>query len=126
MGSMGFEQDIDAQLITERSLQIIAQAMLDIGNHIIAHFGWGKPDSYKEIITILSQHDIIPREYQQALEGLAGLRNILVHDYLSINPEILFKDMNSGIIAIDAFIRGIEKRFNSVNTNKEGKRTHQK
>ena len=123
MSLIEFEQDIDAQLITERSLQIVAQAMLDIGNHIIAHFGWGKPDSYKEIIIILSQHDVIPREYQLALEGLAGLRNILVHDYLSINPEILFKDMNSGIIAIDAFIRGIEKRFSSVDANKEGKRT---
>jgi len=106
-----FEQDLDSQLITERSLQIIAQSMLDIGNHLIAHHGWGKPESYRQVMTILVQQNIIPQKYKTELEGLASLRNILVHDYLAIDPKILYQDLRRGMEAIKIFIMKIETKF---------------
>ncbi|MFX1511544.1 MAG: DUF86 domain-containing protein [Promethearchaeota archaeon] len=106
-----YEKDIRQQLITERSLQITAQAILDIRNHIIAHFSWGKPESYHEIISTLVTNKIVSEEYKSQLEGLTGLRNILVHGYLTINPNILYKDVVNGIKAIKAFIYEIEKKF---------------
>ncbi len=106
-----FIDDFDSQMIAERSLQIMAQAMLDIGNHIVAHHGWGKPETYRQIITILYQNGILTEEYLKELEGLAGLRNILVHDYLSIDPNIIYQDLVNGIEAIQYFIKEIEKKF---------------
>lgn len=106
-----YEKDIRQQLITERSLQITTQAILDIGNHIIAHFGWGKPESYREIISTMVTNKIVSEEYKSQLEGLAGLRNILVNGYLTINPNILYKDVVNGIKVIEAFIYEIEKKF---------------
>ena len=72
-----FENDEDMQLIIERSVQVIAQAILDIGNHIIAHFGWEKPGTYKSVISLLVKKSIISNEHKSHLEGLAGLRNLL-------------------------------------------------
>ena len=117
MTSSDFEQDEDSQLITERGLQVIAQAILDIGNHLIAHHGWGKPESYRQVITILAQKKIIPQKYQVELEGLASLRNILVHDYLAIDPNILFQDLQSGLEAIEVFIREVELKFGELQTD---------
>ncbi len=118
-----YEKDMRQQLITERSLQITAQAILDIGNHIIAHFGWGKPESYREIISILIANEIVSEEHKSQLEGLAGLRNILVHGYLAINPNILYEDVVNGIKTIEEFICEIEKRFSpkfDKTSNSEG------
>jgi len=106
-----FEKDYDKQLIAERSLQIVAQAILDIGNHIIAHHGWGKPESYRQIITLLYQNNALSEGYQKELEGLASLRNILVHDYLSLKPDILYKDISNGITAIEFFIKEIITKY---------------
>ncbi len=106
-----FGKDYDKQLIAERSLQIIAQAILDIGNHIIAHHGWGKPESYRQIITLLYQNKALSEGYQNELEGLASLRNILVHDYLSLKPDILYKDISNGISAIEFFIKEIITKY---------------
>jgi uncharacterized protein YutE (UPF0331/DUF86 family) len=104
MSKTDFEDDYDSQLISERALQIIAQAILDIGNHLIAHHGWGKPESYREVITILVKRNIIHKQHQSELEGLAGLRNILVHDYLTIKPNLIFDDIRNGIEAIEYFL----------------------
>ena len=117
MNSSEFEQDLDSQLITERGLQVIAQAILDIGNHLIAHHGWGKPESYRQVITILAQNKIIPQKYQTELEGLASLRNILVHDYLAIDPNLLYQDLQSGLGAIEVFIREVEQKFGKTIDN---------
>jgi len=111
MSKIDFEADYDSQLISERALQIIAQAILDIGNHLIAHHGWGKPESYREVITILVKRNIVNKKYQSELEGLAGLRNILVHDYLTIKPNIIFDDIRNGIEAIEHFLEVMINRY---------------
>lgn len=119
MDEKEFENDFDKQLIAERSLQIIAQAILDIGNHIIAHHGWGKPESYRQIISLLYQNKALSDNYQKELEGLASLRNILVHDYISLKPDILYKDISNGIAAIEFFIKEIMKNYGSNNYNEK-------
>ena len=70
----------------ERGLQLGAEAVLDIGNHILsAHFGTSARD-YEDIITRLGDVGVLPTELRDQLRGLGGFRNILVHGYLSLDP----------------------------------------
>jgi uncharacterized protein YutE (UPF0331/DUF86 family) len=70
----------------ERGLQLGAEAMLDIGNHILsAHFGITAKD-YEDIVTQLAARGVVDDALRENLKGLGGFRNVLVHGYLRIDP----------------------------------------
>ncbi|MFI5398120.1 MAG: DUF86 domain-containing protein [Candidatus Binatia bacterium] len=71
----------------ERGLQLGAEIIFDVGNHILsAHFGVA-PRDYEDIIAQLAAHGVISELLRNRLKGLGGFRNILVHDYLRIDPD---------------------------------------
>lgn len=71
----------------ERGLQLGAEILFDVGSHIlVAEYGFS-PQEYKEILSRLADQKVIGRKLADRLEGLAGFRNILVHDYLELDPE---------------------------------------
>jgi uncharacterized protein YutE (UPF0331/DUF86 family) len=73
--------------VAERGLQLAAEVVLDIGNHILsAHFGVTAKD-YEDIITQLAAHGVIDDHVRARLKGLGGFRNVLVHGYLRVDPE---------------------------------------
>jgi uncharacterized protein YutE (UPF0331/DUF86 family) len=71
----------------ERDLQVAAEIVFDIGNHVLtAHFGASATD-YEDIIARLESHGVIDHPLRERLRGLVGFRNILVHGYLSVDPD---------------------------------------
>jgi uncharacterized protein YutE (UPF0331/DUF86 family) len=71
----------------ERGLQLGAEIIFDVGNHILsAHFGVSAKD-YEDIIGQLGAHGVIDSPLRDRLKGLGGFRNILVHGYLRIDPD---------------------------------------
>ncbi|MBI1818212.1 MAG: DUF86 domain-containing protein [Deltaproteobacteria bacterium] len=61
-------------------LQLGAEIIFDIGNHILsAYFGTSAQD-YEDILPQLATRGVIPEALHQRLKGLGGFRNILVHD----------------------------------------------
>lgn len=71
----------------ERGLQLGAETIFDIGNHILsAHFAV-TPKDYEDIITQLAAQGVIDESLRNRLKGLGGFRNVLVHDYLRIDPD---------------------------------------
>ncbi len=81
----------DSYAIAEHHLRRALESVFDIGRHIIAKKGLGKPANYSQIIEILAQQDIIPQEFSQNIRGMAGYRNRLVHEYAKISPEEIHK-----------------------------------
>lgn len=55
-----FKEDPLIHGSAERYLQLAIEALLDIGNHIIADRGLRKPDTYQEIFLILGEAKILP------------------------------------------------------------------
>lgn len=81
--------DVDVQAIAERHLQVAAQCLLDIGNHILAEESLGTPDDAAGILDLLSRAGAVPAELHQRVRGLAGFRNVLVHDYLAVDQRFV-------------------------------------
>jgi uncharacterized protein YutE (UPF0331/DUF86 family) len=70
----------------ERGLQLGAEIVLDLGNHILsAHFGVSAQD-YEDLIAQLGARGVIGPELRGRLKGLGGFRNVLVHGYLRVDP----------------------------------------
>src|SRR2546427_12684636 len=77
----------------ERGLQLGAEIILDVGNHILsAHFGVSAQD-YEDIISQLGARGVLEPELRARLKGLGGFRNVLVHGYLRLGPARVRPDL---------------------------------
>lgn len=71
----------------ERGLQLGAETIFDIGNHILsAHFGASAHD-YEDIIVQLGARGVIGDDLRLRLKGLGGFRNVIVHGYLRVDHD---------------------------------------
>jgi len=89
-GTAAYDNDDLLQSAAERALQIASQCVLDIGNHIIAEMSLPLPHDNDEIIDTLATGRIISKGLADRLSGLGGFRNILVHDYLSLDQDRIY------------------------------------
>jgi len=71
----------------ERLVQVVIQALLDLGLMAISVLGGRRPSSYSEIGVVLYELRILDEEYAQLLKAMAGLRNILVHMYSGVDRD---------------------------------------
>ncbi len=88
--------------ISEHHLRRSLEALFDIGRHIIAKKGLGKPENYQHILEILGQQQIIAPEFSRDIRGMAGYRNRMVHGYARITPEEIYEIINT---KLDHFAR---------------------
>lgn len=98
----------DIQDITERNLQIAAQCCIDIGNHIISVKRTSFPESYSDIFVKLHDIGVIDKKTSQKMSKIAGFRNILVHDYLKVNYEIVYDNLQDLEVFFD-FVRQVNQ-----------------
>ena len=106
-GRAAFVADEDLYLKAERCLQLALQAMLDIGTHIIASEGLARPAAYEEVVPELGRAGMLSAPLVERLRGAAGMRNILVHDYLRLDYERLFDTIHDGIPDLEEFAQEI-------------------
>ena len=88
-----FLEERPVRAAAERLLQVAIQSLLDIGSHIIAERGFREAGGYADIIDILAEEGVITKPFAARIRGMAGLRNILVHDYLEVDPRELRKHL---------------------------------
>jgi len=81
----------DAQNIAlaEHYLRISIDSLVDLGTHIIAVKGLGRPGSAKDIVNFLAQAEAIPQDFVKPTLKLIKLRDRLIHLYWEVeSPEI--------------------------------------
>jgi uncharacterized protein YutE (UPF0331/DUF86 family) len=69
----------------ERWLQVAIEACVDIATHTVAAEGWTPPGSAREAFLVLAGHGRIPLDLARRLGSAAGMRNVLVHDYVAVD-----------------------------------------
>jgi len=93
--------------LAERGLQLAAETVFDIGNHILSgYFQVAAPD-YEGVLDLLLEKRVITQDLREKLKGLGGFRNILVHEYISIDRRKVFQELIGGLDDFDAFIEEI-------------------
>jgi uncharacterized protein YutE (UPF0331/DUF86 family) len=105
-------EDSDVLLTyVERKLQLATQACIDLGNHLIAHFGFETPKDYKDIFEILAKEGVISKDLSSNMKKMAGFRNILVHDYLSIDVGKIADVLHSRLGDLEDFSVAVVEFF---------------
>jgi uncharacterized protein YutE (UPF0331/DUF86 family) len=88
-----FKSDPFIHGTAERYLHLSIECLLDIGSHVIADRGFRKPETYAEIVEILAENGVISEELGKEMAGMAGFRNVLVHDYLRLDLDKVYQVM---------------------------------
>ncbi|MGB9374436.1 MAG: DUF86 domain-containing protein [Jiangellales bacterium] len=70
------------------------EACVDIAQHICASEGWGPPATNADAFRVLARHDVVSSELADALGRAVGFRNVLVHDYVDVDDEIVLRRMS--------------------------------
>jgi uncharacterized protein YutE (UPF0331/DUF86 family) len=105
VGEETYLTDPFVQDVVERNLQVASQVILDVCTHLIAGQGWQSPDTYEDAIVILAQRGAIPDALAERLRGMAGFRNILVHEYLEIDSQIVYEVATDHLDDYEEFAR---------------------
>ena len=95
--------DWKTQRIVERTFQMMIETCLDIGGHIISDEKMRVPETYADIFRILVENGILSKTHLVAFERMAKFRNIVVHDYEKIDPEIVVAILRNHLQVFEVF-----------------------
>lgn len=93
--------------LAERGLQISAEALFDIGSHVLSGHFRATAKDYEDITRLLGERGVITPALTLRLKGLGGFRNIIVHDYLEIDPRKVHEHLQKGLPDFAEFARQI-------------------
>ncbi len=88
-----FQADAYLRDIVERNLEIAAQCCIDISNRIITLENAPRPRDYYESLMRLGEIGVLPMEFAHRFAPLGGFRNILVHEYLDVDWQYVFDNL---------------------------------
>ena len=88
-GYDSYRTSFRSRLAVAHGLQLAVQVCLDIGAHLIAEEGLKMPNDYRGIFASLKEGGL-ESELADRLSAAAGMRNILVHDYLMVDDEAVW------------------------------------
>jgi uncharacterized protein YutE (UPF0331/DUF86 family) len=93
------ERDLMLQWAVEHGLQIAAEALFDVGSHVLAGEFQESVDEYREIPARLRARGVLSDTTVARLDGLAGFRNVLVHEYADVD----LRRVHAGLDRLDDF-----------------------
>jgi uncharacterized protein YutE (UPF0331/DUF86 family) len=77
------------QRFVERTLHLACECCIDIAAHLVSRMSLRAPKDNKDLFNILHENGIISDTVRAAMTKMAQFRNIVVHDYVRIDPEIV-------------------------------------
>ncbi|MDD5368800.1 MAG: DUF86 domain-containing protein [Anaerolineaceae bacterium] len=90
-----FDADPFLRDIAERNLEVSAQCCIDLCHRIIVLENARKPIDYYESIMMMGELGILSADFARRLAPLAGFRNILIHEYLGIDWDQVYKNLQN-------------------------------
>lgn len=76
------------------NIQRACEASIDLAMHIISEERLGLPQTSRDAFDMLHSNSIIDENIAKRLKAMVGFRNIAVHDYQTINIDILNQIVN--------------------------------
>jgi uncharacterized protein YutE (UPF0331/DUF86 family) len=117
-----FLADEDGYRASLYDLQTCLEAIADIGNHIIAAMALRKPRDRRDIMAVLAEAGVIPKPLGERLGKAQAMRNIIVHGYLDIVLDEVYKAIQEDLGDIEEFCRDVIGYVDRVTEGREGAR----
>lgn len=114
---IGEYRDIRNKAACERYFEKIIEAVVDLAFIIIRDRGLRVPEEDKEAFDVIAAEKIIPAALAQKLKEAKGMRNLIAHEYGTVDDELVFHAITEELMRdIEAFL---EATAVSQNTGKK-------
>jgi uncharacterized protein YutE (UPF0331/DUF86 family) len=107
MSVEALETDYEARSAIERNLQLAIEFSIDIGEMVISRLDLEKPENYRDVIITLGKNTVIPVDFAERFAIAAGLRNILIHMYDTIDLHLLKEIVEKKLGDFELYIKYI-------------------
>jgi uncharacterized protein YutE (UPF0331/DUF86 family) len=91
------------------NIERACQAAIDMGNRLLKIKNLGLPQSNRDTFIKLEKGYIINIELSKKMQAMAGFRNIAVHDYSSVNIEVVANIVQNNLLDLVDFSETIIK-----------------
>lgn len=98
-----YQQDWKTQRIVERTLHLAIETCMDVADHIVADRRLRVPETGAESFEILADAQLLSADLGRVLALMVGFRNILVHDYTRLDPEIVIRVLRTDLADLGRF-----------------------
>jgi len=106
-----FLTDLDAQDIIEYNLFQIVNHLIDMIQHVVVDENLGFPESAYDGTEILRDRGIFTESDCEVLKKMIGFRNIIGHDYINVNKQMVYDILIKGPEDVKRIISSITRRF---------------
>jgi len=103
--------DFDIQLRVERLLERIINRLIDINYHLLKEKYQIIPVDYSDSFDKLFEKKAISQTLLKNLKPAAGLRNVLAHDYDTIDPKKVYQGMQLTLKHIPIYLNHLLSRL---------------
>lgn len=91
----------------ERYLQLSIEACVDIAEMIISDQRLPTPQTATEAIEVLGKEGILEDSFTKEFSKAVGFRNILIHDYVKIDYQLVLENLKNNLSDFHRFIKEI-------------------
>ena len=105
--SPNFRTDFTRQDSVILNLQRACEASIDIANVMIKKKKLSVPQSSRDSFTILEKASLLSPSLSESMKKMVGLRNIAVHDYQSLNLDIVVNVIEHHLSDFEHFIQQV-------------------
>lgn len=98
----------------QRLFQLASQAAIDLASHILSADFAKRVDDYHGLILALGSEGVLPVEFANRFADIARFRNVLVHEYLVVDPAKVYQFLQTGLNDYRAYIGYITEYLQKV------------
>jgi uncharacterized protein YutE (UPF0331/DUF86 family) len=106
-----FLKDIVAQDVVEYNLFQIVNHLIDVFQHTVVDEEYGFPETAYEAAQILFEKGILSKEDVEVFKQMVGFRNVVGHDYINVDKEIVYHILTRGEKDIRVLLTRFVSRF---------------
>jgi uncharacterized protein YutE (UPF0331/DUF86 family) len=99
----------------ERNLQVAIEATIDVSEALISYMKWRTPKSYRNVNLILLENKVLNEFLNNKFIDTIEFRNILVHNYIYLNPKQIYDRINDLINILTQIMNIILEYFQKNN-----------
>ncbi|OAA86471.1 type VII toxin-antitoxin system HepT family RNase toxin [Clostridium coskatii] len=85
------------------NIQRACEASIDLAMHIVSEKKLGIPQNSRDAFEVLFENKIIDEKLMNNLKSMVGFRNIAVHDYQTVNLDIVKEIIEKHIYDLEKF-----------------------
>lgn len=85
------KNDVQKQWVLRYGLFESIQIVIDLACHLSSYYNLGNPKTYSECIELLIDNKYLSADLGEKLVNMVGLRNLLAHEYITVDIERLFE-----------------------------------